>query len=354
MITWFRVNASRQMGAGHLMRCLALAQALTEQRVECRFIVSPSTVPFCKERIEWLWPLHVLNEDIATPQENQWLKDNLEFSNQDILVVDGYHFDSHYFSSLQAFGVPVVLFDDNNNRGDLAVQMVINGAANATSMNYESTAPRATLCLGENFRLLRSEFRTELPQPMEQRHSIAIIMGGSDPKGLIIPLLKELQNQQNSEPTRVLVNSNYQQMDALKATISECDYAVQLVVNGADIANIFNYSKLVISAAGGTQFELLAMHTPAILLSVADNQVNATQQSQEQGWCEHFDCREFEEQKSTIIPDVIARVGALLNEPETLQQMHLRASQLADYNGVERILDAILDLSSPGASEDES
>lgn len=322
------------------MRCLALAEALTEQHVECRFIMHADSIEFCHARIEWCWPKLIIPDDIRIDEEQHWLQNQITFAEEDILILDGYQFDATYINDLQTFAVPVLLFDDNNNRGEVTVQMVINSAANAESLQYETTMPGATFCLGDKFRLLRKEFRTELPQPVQQRHSIAIIMGGSDPKGLIIPLLKELHQQQSDYPVRVLVNSNYQPLDELKQKIPQWHFATQLVVNGADIANIFNNSKLVISAAGGTQFELMAMHTPAILLSVADNQVNATQQSELQGWCEHIDCRE-----QTPFADIISRAQQLLEQPEKLQQMQNNAQQYADYDGVERLLDAILGLS---------
>lgn len=340
MIAWFRVDASIHMGAGHLMRCLALAEALSEQHVECKFLVRAPTIPFCKERLEWRWQLIDIPQQVEQESEMCWLQQNCDISGDDILLLDGYQFDADYINALQVLNVPVVLFDDNNDRGHITAQLVINGAANAEQLNYQGTMPKAMHCLGNKYRLLRAEFRTELPQPMHLRHSIAIIMGGSDSKGLIIPLLNELQHQQSEAPVRVLINNNYPHGEELQTTINKCDFAVQLVVNGPDLANIFSHSKLVISAAGGTQFELLAMHTPAVLLMVAENQVNATQQSQLQGWCETFDCLD-----RVPVSEVVSRTRELLEQPEALALMHKNAAKHADNHGTERLLDAILELS---------
>lgn len=339
VIAWFRTDASQSTGVGHLMRCLALAQALSEQRVECRFIVRLATLPFCKSRIDWMWPVYTISDVIDINHELSWFSDNLEFSKTDILILDGYQFNAEYISALQQYKIPVILFDDNNDRGKMPVQMVINGAENGVALGYEHTMTNAKHCLGSQYRLLRSEFRTEAPQEISHRHSIAIVMGGTDPLGLIVPLLEELQMQNLDIPVRVLVNDSYSHLQALQQTIAQCDFAIQLLVNASDLANIFNNSRLVISAAGGTQFELLVMHTPSILLAVADNQVNATEQSQHQGWCEFFDFR-----TKRPLSDVVARTKQLLADTEKLEHMQKCAEKFADYDGVERIMDAILSL----------
>lgn len=339
MIFWFRVDASLEIGTGHLMRCLALAEACSELDIECRFIVRSSSVPFCKERHEWSWKLIELPVNCNIAAEQTWIQRQCNFSHNDMLILDGYQFSKSYINKLQDLHIPVILFDDNNNRGKLEVQLVINGATNGSELGYELTMPNAKHCLGDKYRLLRREFRSEIPQTISQRHSIAIIMGGADTRQLILPLLKELQAQKNETPVRVIVSRNYSQMDALKRTISSCDYAVQLIVNGTDLANVFNNAKLVISAGGGTQFELLAMHTPSLLLSVADNQLNASRQSQKQGWSEHIDCVE-----KAPISKIVARVHELIYQPKLLEFMQSKAELYADTQGVERLVDALLEL----------
>ena len=49
---------------------------------------------------------------------------------------------------------------------------------------------------------------------------------------------------------------------------------------------------LTVSAAGSSQFELACAGSPAILLVVADNQLDASLQAVQQGWCDVIDMRE--------------------------------------------------------------
>jgi len=50
MSVCFRVDANSHIGVGHLMRCLALAQALDEQMVEVYFFIRQSTRENCLSR----------------------------------------------------------------------------------------------------------------------------------------------------------------------------------------------------------------------------------------------------------------------------------------------------------------
>lgn len=340
MKAYFRTEASESTGAGHLMRCLALAQALEQQHIECCFVVPASTRPFCLKRHDWNFSIIDLPDNLSLQQEIPWLKATLGLQKRDLLILDSYKFDELYMQSAAALEGTLVLFDDCNNRGKLHADIILNSAGGAAGLGYESTAPESLLCLGEQYRLLRQEFLTEMPQPLNNRTSLTIVMGGTDVKGLSLAFLQELADQKVDIPIRLVCTSDNPRLSEIKDCVAGTGMAVQLVIDSQDLASIFSHSRLTISAAGTTQFELLAMHCPSLLLVVADNQLNAARASEQQGWCRMVDFR-----NNSPIAEVVAMAKTLWHHPNKLQQMHDDAALHADLEGASRILDKLSTLS---------
>ncbi|BDX07791.1 UDP-2,4-diacetamido-2,4,6-trideoxy-beta-L-altropyranose hydrolase [Planctobacterium marinum] len=341
MKAYFRTEASNAVGMGHLMRCMALAQILSDQYIKCSFIVPPESIPFCLGRHDWDFSLIPLQEELPTIDEYRWFSENIDLTSDDILVLDSYKFTGQYISSMAQLPASLVLFDDCNDRDKLEVDVVINSAGGADSLGYEVTAPDAHYCLGEQYRLLRREFLTELPQPLPDRNSLTIVMGGTDPQGLSLRILQELSQQEFYGPVRLVTTSNNPQLEEIKLFTTNTLLSVQLVIDCQDLATIFSHSRLTLSAAGSSQFELLAMHCPTVLLVVADNQFNAAQASENQGWCRVFDVRET---KNMV--NVVSGLTQLWQNESKLQSMMKAAQQHADTKGNERILDTIARLDS--------
>ena len=361
MLAVFRVDAGAKIGVGHLMRCHALAQALEENHADILFIMRAEARDVALARHDWVGRIVTIPESINMADESNWIRDYLYDSpvaeqlatqNQKtsiILILDGYQFSSHYRQQLkQSISVPLVLFDDSNDSGLLYADVVINSATSAFELNYRDTAPLAELCLGEDYRVLRKEFRYLPDIPWSQKQSLTLVFGGSDVANLTINTLQVLQNMAWQSPVRVLTGAAYQPLAALSETIQGCDFAVQHLPNCQDVADVFCHSKLVVSAAGSSQFELHACVTPSILVTVADNQIGATQVAVQQKWCQVLDMRQIAERDAEQQLAEITKLGQLINElwhDETqLRQMREAAVKSKPVSDGEALLDVLFQL----------
>jgi UDP-2,4-diacetamido-2,4,6-trideoxy-beta-L-altropyranose hydrolase len=335
----FRVDASPVIGTGHLMRCLALAQALEKSSVHTFFAVYESSLALCQSRNDWVGQLLVVPENLDVSKEALWLESVVRDHRVDALVLDGYQFNQAYRQTISNLSCANILFDDNNNSGSLHSNMVINGAENASFLGYNQTAPKAFYCVGSEYRILRQEFTHGRQSNWEQRDLLSICMGGSDPNNLLLPLLVELQAQSFDAPICVITGSAYQQLDKLQTFIEAGDLKFEHIHNCQNMADIFKQSKLVISAAGGTQFELLACQTPSLLLVVADNQLNATEHASQQGWCVTADAR------AAVDFNLLARqISEMWVREERLKIMCSAAKQHNSVEGAQRVVEAISEL----------
>jgi spore coat polysaccharide biosynthesis predicted glycosyltransferase SpsG len=283
-------------------------------------------------------------------QEVQYLDDLMALHYVDCIVLDGYQFDQAYRKGLAKLDRVFTCFDDTNQSGSLPVDMIINGAANAHTLGYEKTAPSALLCTGEKYRILRQEFVAntmhEDRNNWPDRHRLTIVMGGSDPLDITRKLLNELQERDLHHVITVVIGAAYPWQNELKTFIQRTTLQIELLENCQTMAEVFLQSKLVVSAAGGTQFELLACATPAMLVVAADNQVNATVQAIEQGWCESIDCRLLvgSEQQLNIMSKIANKIECLYQQPQQLADKHLHALNYKQVNGADNVLECMLGL----------
>jgi len=162
-------------------------------------------------------------------------------------------------------------------------------------------------------------------------------MGGSDPLNLTIPILQAIELSQYRPKILLATGGAYLYDEALNRFLSTTALTIEHRRNCQNMAEVFGQAKLVISAAGGSQFELLACLTPAILVIVADNQRNATQQAVQQKWCDMLD---FSEQAN--MPELIRLFASLWTSPKRLTAMHGATIPLADTQGTSRVVNNIM------------
>nr|WP_241737480.1 UDP-2,4-diacetamido-2,4,6-trideoxy-beta-L-altropyranose hydrolase [Neptunicella marina] len=335
----YRVDAGNQIGLGHLMRCQALAQALAHDSIEQIFVVKEQTQQLIQTQHSWQGKSLVMPDNIELAQEVDWITLQARLADADYVVLDGYQFTQGYRNQLKQHFRFLILFDDNNNSGDLHADLVINAAQNATSLGYEKTAPAAIACLGSDFHLLRQEFYVAQPLKWHLRHALTIMLGGSDPFNFTLPIIEAFNRLAADIPLRVITGAAYQKQDELQGFMQSSAQAIQHIHDCQNMADMFNHTRLAISAAGGSQFELQACCTPSFLLVVADNQLNATQQAAKNGHCLAFDMRN----NADVVPMVKQAIDYWRHDNK-LQQMHQQLLALPYTNGAVNIVEAIYQL----------
>jgi len=347
-----RVDASFGLGTGHLMRCLALSQAGAIESITTTFLIQPSSLEYCMSREDWVGKIVILPESLPQEDEIFWIKNNLNLNEYDLFLVDGYQFLNAYNLQSKTMMMPLVIFDDYNDEGVSDVDMIINSSSHAVNLGYEKTSEKALLALGEKYRILRQEFtQLKLPIPsMGERTSLTIIMGGSDSLKLTLPLLKELElkklalrefQQLNIElPINVITGSAYKDVSLLSDFIQSSELTINHYHNCQNVAEHFLQSKLVVSAAGGCQFELSACATPSLLVVVADNQFATTRQAERLGACKMIDFRDRVDIE--LLGDQLIE---LWNDNKCLEKIHLYTKSAYASHGSENLIQLMRSLS---------
>src|SRR5687767_10542252 len=99
---YFRTDGNLNLGLGHITRCLALGQMLRHNFSITFFIKQPSTSVYEMVRREKFNILSINDEEDFF---------NILIGNE-IVVLDGYHFDTTYQRKIKASGALLVCIDD--------------------------------------------------------------------------------------------------------------------------------------------------------------------------------------------------------------------------------------------------
>jgi UDP-2,4-diacetamido-2,4,6-trideoxy-beta-L-altropyranose hydrolase len=272
----FRVDASTQIGTGHVMRCLALAQAWQDTQGQAIFVMTTS-VPALEERLqsEGMQVVHLTTEPGSLDDAQQTATLAHQFG-ATWVVVDGYHFGGEYQQILKQSKLHLLFIDDYGHAEHYYADFVLNQNISADEQWYQNREPYTQLLLGSCYALLRREFwqwqgwqRTVPPVAKK----VLVTLGGADPDNITLKVIQSLQIVEGEELEAVVVvggsNPHYEN---LKMAVQGSRYPIQLQQNVTNMPKLMAWADVAISAGGTTCWELAFMGLPSILLILAENQ----------------------------------------------------------------------------------
>lgn len=252
-----------------------------------------------------------------------------------VAVIDGYHNSRGFFDHLTRLGCLHAVIDDNVETQAVEPDIVINQNPHAAAEMY-AAFPRAELLLGLKFALLRRSVRehasVEEAEERPERPKALISMGGSDPLGLTLPLVREIGPLDCD--VRVAVGPANVRAEEIRSEI-EVHGAATEVEPDDYISELADCSCAVIGA-GSTLWEAAFLGVPTIGVIVADNQAASARSAQSLGFTCTIEGR---------APDAVAVVGralaGLLGDPQRRAEMSFAGRRNVDGRGVQRVAAAL-------------
>lgn len=359
-----RVDASLEIGTGHVMRCLTLANALTEKGDVCHFI--------CREH-----PGHLLDviearghrihrlpvesasdidcQDASLPAHAHWLGSDwsidarqtsqyLQDHQPDWLVVDHYGLDQRWEQQLRLVCNKLMVIDDLADRAhdcDLLLDQTFGREAGA----YQKWVPdHCKLLIGSKYALLRPEFAALRQYSLERRNSaelkhLLITMGGVDKDnatGEVLAALKRCPLLADCKIT-VVMGATAPWLTSVQEQAATLPWEVTVRVNVSDMAQLMADSDLAIGAAGSTSWERCVLGVPTLMLVLADNQREIAMGLEVSGAAKLIDA------DGSIEHQLITVFKALLKAPNMLSQMSLAARRICHGDGAPLVSEVFIE-----------
>ncbi len=271
-----RADASTKMGTGHVMRCLALAQAWQETGGNACFILA-FHVPALETRLrnEGMQIVHLDVELAGSDEDAAKTAVIAQQQNAQWIVLDGYHFDAKYQQSLKAAGFRLLFIDDYGHAEHYYADVVLNQNIYAKLELYAHREPYTRLLLGTKYALLRREFWEwrDWKRPFAAKaRKILVTLGGSDPDNVTLTVIQALQQLPYDDLEAIVLvggqNPHYRELE----TAVFQDNRIKLHRNVTNMPKLMAWADLAVSAGGSTNWELAFMNVPTLILILADNQ----------------------------------------------------------------------------------
>ncbi|MFC1590914.1 UDP-2,4-diacetamido-2,4,6-trideoxy-beta-L-altropyranose hydrolase [Thermodesulfobacteriota bacterium] len=279
MELYIRADADAAIGAGHVMRCLALAQAWQDQGGGVTFISRCENEGLRQRLRDESFALSMLERVYPDPDDLErtlaCLRQEGSPGPDDWFVLDGYHFTAEYQRAIHASGVKLLVMDDMNNLPAYSCDVILNHNSHAHRLTYACDAGTVVL-RGTEYVFLRREFLqsgcADRKVP-ERARKILVILGGADPDNVTLKVIEALQLLQEPDlDVSVVVGPVNRHTASIRAALESSGLRHRLLVNPPDMAGLMADADLAVSAAGGTCWELAYMGVPCIMIIVAENQ----------------------------------------------------------------------------------
>ena len=259
-----RVGASREIGSGHVMRMIALAQSWRKIHGPVVFALGDDCPRSLISRIE---------------KEGFLQGAGFDMSETDVVVYDGYQFGAAIQMEAVNEGKVVAYMDDFGHLTNYPADYVINQNPYASSSLYHGSTLTGKLLAGSKFVLLRSEF-TSRHRPAQRKSAIRKILvciGGGDPSGLSGQVLEALNEIISPDLEIRLISSIGFHDSSLSSAVEETRHLVSLLEGCDDMFFQYEWADMVVTAAGCSVWECIFMQVPFAFFCVADNQELNTQ-----------------------------------------------------------------------------
>ncbi|MEQ2009883.1 MAG: hypothetical protein ABMA26_24115, partial [Limisphaerales bacterium] len=164
-----RADSGPQIGMGHVMRCLALAEPWLQAGSTVTLLTAAPS-PAVRARAESLGvSLCELPAPPGSPADAAETIALAQSLRATWLVLDGYHFDDAFQRAVKASGLRLLVFDDTAHAAHYSADFILNQNLGATAALYPHRDPTTRLLLGPRFVQLRGEFTRAAAQASTTR-----------------------------------------------------------------------------------------------------------------------------------------------------------------------------------------
>jgi len=344
-----RTDASVRLGTGHLMRCLALAQALRRHGAGVTFLMRDVPAPMAEMLRHEGFALRHLGEASTGPADPgaPWETDArdtaaalAEADRPDWLVIDHYGLDERWEKHVRRPGLRLLVIDDLARcRHDCDALLNQNLLTGGDSRYQALLAQDSRLLCGPRFALLREEFRAaraSLRRNYARADHLLVSMGGTDPGGICLKVLEAVDAIRPSAlQVTAIVGAASPHRDVVEQRYGgRKDFRV--IHQATDMAKLMAQADIAVGAGGTSVWERCCVGLPAVVIPVAENQLEVGRTAADAGACLLLESPGLADGRFA------ASLSALVGDSSARRALSEAGMTLVDGDGARRVAKVML------------
>lgn len=331
---YIRTDMNTVIATGHVMRCLAIADAAKEQGENVTFILADKEAEqFVQGRGYQTIILHTKWDDMES--ELPLLREIIHKYSIHKLLIDSYQVTYMYLMELTKLVWTVYL--DDINAFHYPVNAIICYANYWKKFCYEKNYKNTELYLGPRYAPLRKEFFDIREKNVKNSpENLLLLSGGTDNFHILEDILSAI-TVENWGRIDVICGLYFSDYERLQMKYQK-EKNIQFHKAVPDVMKYMESADIAISAGGFTLYELCAAGTPTISYSFADNQLYNVNQFDE----DHTIIYAGDIRHKNIVPMICDILTNCYSKKNVRQEFSKKMQKLVDGKGSGRIADILI------------
>jgi len=324
-------EGGKDIGFGHITRCIALYQAFEEKGIIPEIIAygDDSIIDLLEDKnfkiFDW----------ISKRKELLKLADS-----SDVIIMDSYLCDVSLFEDMSNLAKVVVYMDDNK-RVSYPSGIVVNGGILAEELDYPKKDGIRYL-LGNRFAVSRKIFwNTTEKDIRENIENIMITFGGDDIRNMTTKILRFLIDSYPDITKKVIIGKGFKKQ-GIERIEGLQRHNIELVYypDSEKMKDMMIRADIAISAGGQTLYELARIGVPTVVVAIAENQLNNIDGWRKTNFIEYAGWHGDE--------DLFANIDSILKRSDYKKReaISIAGQKVIDGQGSRRVVEEIIEKSS--------
>ena len=310
----FRCDASKEIGLGHIIRCLVLANQFRDNGDKIFFAIKNYEI--AKEKIK------EQNFDVLIADEKdfnyfEWIKNIVEEREINIFVGD----------VRDGFPIELISYMKNKNILTIAIDEPSEYAKVCDLCFYPPHATidkdkyRGKVYQGLEYVILRPEFYKKYEKKKNTIPNILVMMGGTDSNDLTLEVLKILEKKENNFNISVILDKKDKKYYDVVSLKEKSTKNISIFSNINNMSIFLNDINFGIITFGMSAYELLYKNIPSLHICLNTDHSTASKFFRDNNYAESI------EKKSLIIHDYIFKkemLNSIIVESQILNRIKER------------------------------